>query len=82
MPISELLGGAGLFWQIVLRVVHCPFLRTYRDDCSLFFSCLPASGPTRGLSEQAVPFLTVEKQTRAAQAAQGETPERSSLGHL
>jgi len=36
MPITELLGSAGLFWQIVLRFVHCPFLLLYRDGMISF----------------------------------------------
>jgi len=34
--ITELLGSAGLFWQIVLRVVHCLFLLLYREGMLSF----------------------------------------------
>src|SRR5438034_9348608 len=31
MPITELLGSAGLFWKLVLRFGHWPFLHTSRE---------------------------------------------------
>jgi hypothetical protein len=44
MPITELLGSAGLFRKLVLRLSIV--LSTFRIEnaCSLFFSGLPASG--------------------------------------
>ena len=36
MPMVKLLGRAGLFWERVLRFIHCPFLLPYRGGKRLW----------------------------------------------